>query len=172
MAQQIINHGTTPGDGTGEELFYAHQKTNSNFSELFGNDADLLANAARRDQDNNFTGKRLLNFLGDIATSTVTSNAVTLQLSDTGGIREIDNANPVTVTLAASMPKGYAVTLVQRNAAGPLVWQAGSGATVTPGWSSIGHTRTAGLGAHLFAYVRANTNGSSAAWVVIGDTAV
>ena len=36
MAQQIINNGTTAGDGTGENLFNAFEKVNDNFTELYG----------------------------------------------------------------------------------------------------------------------------------------
>ena len=35
MAQQVINNGTTAGDGTGEVLFNAFDKTNDNFTELY-----------------------------------------------------------------------------------------------------------------------------------------
>ena len=35
MAQQLINNGTIAGDGTGEVLFSAFNKTNDNFTELY-----------------------------------------------------------------------------------------------------------------------------------------
>jgi len=35
MAQQVINNGTIAGDGTGESLFSAFDKTNNNFIELY-----------------------------------------------------------------------------------------------------------------------------------------
>jgi len=35
MAREIINNGTVAGDGTGEILFTAFEKTNSNFEELY-----------------------------------------------------------------------------------------------------------------------------------------
>ena len=41
MAKQIINNGTVAGDGTGEVLFDAFEKTNDNFTELY---ADKLEN--------------------------------------------------------------------------------------------------------------------------------
>lgn len=37
MAQQLINIGTVPNDGTGQTLRTAFQKVNSNFTELYGN---------------------------------------------------------------------------------------------------------------------------------------
>ena len=36
MAQQEINNGTAAGDGTGEILFSSFEKTNDNFTELYG----------------------------------------------------------------------------------------------------------------------------------------
>lgn len=35
MAQQLINNGTTAGDGTGENLFSAFEKVNDNFTEVY-----------------------------------------------------------------------------------------------------------------------------------------
>lgn len=35
MAQQVINNGTTAGDGTGEILFSAFDKTNDNFTDIY-----------------------------------------------------------------------------------------------------------------------------------------
>jgi hypothetical protein len=35
MSQQIINNGTTAGDGTGENLFNAFEKVNDNFTEIY-----------------------------------------------------------------------------------------------------------------------------------------
>ena len=36
MAQETINTGSSPNDGTGDDLRTAHEKTNSNFTELYG----------------------------------------------------------------------------------------------------------------------------------------
>lgn len=46
MAQQTINHGSAAGDGTGESLFNAFQKTNANDAELFGAKTEVAANFA------------------------------------------------------------------------------------------------------------------------------
>ena len=35
MAQEIINNGTTAGDGTGENLFNSFEKVNNNFTEVY-----------------------------------------------------------------------------------------------------------------------------------------
>lgn len=36
MAREVINNGTVAGDGTGENLHDAFEKTNNNFTELYG----------------------------------------------------------------------------------------------------------------------------------------
>lgn len=41
MAQQVINIGASPGDGTGDALRVAFQKCNANFTELYSNSAIL-----------------------------------------------------------------------------------------------------------------------------------
>jgi hypothetical protein len=41
MAQQTINVGTTPNDGTGDTLRTAGQKVQANFTELYGTRASL-----------------------------------------------------------------------------------------------------------------------------------
>ena len=52
MAQQLINNGTTAGDGTGENLHTAFEKVNENDTELYNlvdaaqDDADAAAAAA------------------------------------------------------------------------------------------------------------------------------
>jgi len=46
MAKQVINRGTTPGDGTGETLYSAFTKANANFTELYDEDVVLAAAAA------------------------------------------------------------------------------------------------------------------------------
>jgi hypothetical protein len=49
MARQIINNGTIAGDGTGEVLFSAFNKTNDNFSELYSRikEAKVVVTAAQ-----------------------------------------------------------------------------------------------------------------------------
>lgn len=42
MAKQVINNGTIAGDGTGEALFTAFQKTNENFTELYDSKTDSV----------------------------------------------------------------------------------------------------------------------------------
>lgn len=43
MANQIINNGTTAGDGTGENLFSAWTKANANFAELYNGLGGVIA---------------------------------------------------------------------------------------------------------------------------------
>ena len=49
MAQQLINNGTIAGDGTGEVLFSAFDKTNDNFTELYSRikEAKVVITAAQ-----------------------------------------------------------------------------------------------------------------------------
>ena len=46
MAKQVINRGTSAGDGTGESLFDAYGKCINNFDELYQNWTDLAATSA------------------------------------------------------------------------------------------------------------------------------
>ena len=43
MAQQIINVGALPNDGTGDPLRTAYQKANANFTELYGGFAQYVS---------------------------------------------------------------------------------------------------------------------------------
>lgn len=43
MAQQIINVGALPNDGTGDPLRVAYEKINDNFDELYGGFAQYVA---------------------------------------------------------------------------------------------------------------------------------
>lgn len=43
MAQQIINVGALPNDGTGDPLRVAYQKANANFTELYGGFAQYVS---------------------------------------------------------------------------------------------------------------------------------
>jgi hypothetical protein len=45
MAQEIINHGITAGDGTGEILFSSFEKCNNNFTELYSR-TDIVNNTS------------------------------------------------------------------------------------------------------------------------------
>mgnify|MGYP003335912253 CR=1 FL=1 len=64
MAQQLINTGIVPNDGTGQTLRTAFQKVNSNFTELYGNIAgtpEATANTVVQRDEN-----------GDIAVNAIT----------------------------------------------------------------------------------------------------
>ena len=51
MAKQVINNGTVAGDGTGEILFSAFEKTNDNFTELYDlSDVDGLVYIDSKDK--------------------------------------------------------------------------------------------------------------------------
>lgn len=48
MSQQVIDHGTVPGDGTGEPLFTSFEKTNANDAELYALTAALAGSVASK----------------------------------------------------------------------------------------------------------------------------
>ncbi len=87
--------------------------------------------------------------------------------SDTGKIIDHSNAGAIAVTLPNSAPVGFACTYVQ-SGAGQITFSAQSGGTLRNRQS---HTKTAGQWGEVALYVRANSGGSAAEWVLGGDTA-
>lgn len=80
MAQQTINVGTNPNDGTGDPLRTGFVKTNSNFTELYTNKQNTLVSGTNIKTIN---GETLLGS-GDIETGSVTEvSALTLGTSGT-----------------------------------------------------------------------------------------
>jgi len=94
MAQQIINIGTAPDDGTGDQLRDAFDKVNDNFSEVY---SDIAAINATPDIDDILTA-------GSTATIAIKANAGisttvgNLALSSAGGVIQ---ANGHTITAQA-----------------------------------------------------------------------
>jgi len=80
MAQEIINIGTTPNDGTGDPLRTAFTKVNENFTELYDT-ADT--------QD--------LDFTGDSGTGAVELDSQTLNLVGTNGVQTTANGQTITI---------------------------------------------------------------------------
>lgn len=111
------------------------------------------------DDDNKISGYR-----GNINTQTGTS--YTLDAADTGKIVELSNASAIALTLPATAAVGFACTLVQAGAGQVTFASTGSG-TVRNRQS---HTKLAGQWAMASAYVRSNSGGSAAEWVISGDT--
>jgi len=80
MAQEIINIGTTPNDGTGDPLRTAFTKVNENFTELYDT-ADT--------QD--------LDFTGDSGTGAVELDSQTLNLVGTNGVQTTASGQTITI---------------------------------------------------------------------------
>jgi hypothetical protein len=168
MAQQTINRGTTPGDGTGEILFSAWGKVNANFGEIYstvGTLSSIFANAALRNADNNFNGFSLFNFTGDVVTET--GPFALSQATHGGKIVRVNSASPVTVTVPNNLPEGFNCPIVQRGA-GEITFVPASGATLDHRQS---HTKSAGQKAVVGIFVDSNVGGTSAVALLSGDTA-
>jgi len=104
-------------------------------------------------------------YLGNINAQTGT--AYTLEVADTGKVVECTNASAITLTLPANAAVGFCCTVVQ-GGAGQVTLTPASGATRRNRQS---HTKTAGQWAGVTLYVRTNSGGSAAEWVMMGDTA-
>ena len=86
---------------------------------------------------------------------------------DRGKIIDHSNASSIAVTLPATAPAGFSCTYVQSGAGQITFASTGSGTLV----NRQSHTKTAALNAMVSLYVRANSGGSAAVWVLGGDTA-
>ena len=96
-----------------------------------------------------------------------TGTTYTLQASDSGKIVECTNGAAITLTLPNSLPVGFCCTVAQ-GGAGAVTFSAASGATLRNRQSQ---TKTAGQWAGATLYVRTNSGGSAAEYVLNGDTA-
>lgn len=95
-----------------------------------------------------------------------TGTTYTLQASDSGKVVECTNGSAITVTLPNSLAVGFCCTIVQ-GGAGQITLSAASGANLRNRQS---HTKTAGQWAGATLYVRTNSGGSAAEYVLNGDT--
>ena len=95
MAKQTINIGTTANDGTGDPLRTAFDKVNSNFTELYNDDAGDVnsVNAGTGISVDQTTGAVTVTNAGDLDTTTdngaTTTNAITvggLHVNSTGAV--------------------------------------------------------------------------------------
>jgi hypothetical protein len=96
-----------------------------------------------------------------------TGTTYTVLTSDTGKVIDHANAGAITVTLPNNMPVGWCCTYAQTGA-GQVSFSAASGATIRNRQS---HTKIAGQWGEVALYVRANSGGSAAEYVLAGDTA-
>jgi hypothetical protein len=103
-------------------------------------------------------------YIGDLNLQTGTT--YTLVAADTGKVVECTNASAVTVTLPANAAVGFCCTVVQGGAGAVSFTPAGS-ATIRNRQS---HDGLAGQWAACTLYVRTNSGGSAAEYVLNGDT--
>ena len=95
-----------------------------------------------------------------------TGTTYTVQASDSGKIVDHANGAAITVTLPNSLPVGWCCTYVQAGA-GQVTFSAPSGATIR---QRQGHSKIAGQWGMVVLEVRTNSGGSSAEYVLAGDT--
>lgn len=91
----------------------------------------------------------------------------TVLSSDNGKVVELANASAITVTVPNSLPVGFNCLFTQAGTA-QVTFAAASGATQRQRQS---YTKTAGQWAVVSLYVRANSGGSAAEYVLAGDMA-
>lgn len=152
------------GDWSGADLAVANGGTGLSSVAadclLAGNGAAALSETGVKvDSDDCLSG-----FKGKI--NAQTSTTYTLASGDTGKIVECTNASAITLTLPNSLPQGFTCTVVQ-SGAGDVTFDTASGATLNNRQS---HTKTAGQYAMTTVYVSTNSGGTSAVYVLAGDT--
>src|ERR1044071_3500054 len=96
-----------------------------------------------------------------------TATTYTLVAGDSGKIIDHANAGAITVTLPNSLSVGFSVTYVQTGA-GQITFTPAAGASRR---NRSAHTKTAGQWAMVTLFVRTNSTGTNAEWVLGGDTA-
>lgn len=94
-----------------------------------------------------------------------TGTTYTLAATDDGKVVSLSNAASITLTLPNSLPAGFSC-LVEQYAAGVVAFSAAAGGTLRQR-QSFAHT--AGQYAVASLYVRANSGGAAAEWVLAGD---
>jgi hypothetical protein len=95
-----------------------------------------------------------------------TANSYALLAADSGKVLEFSDGTGVALDMHNNLPKGWCATVVQV-AAGAVTFTPASGATRRNRQS---HTKSAGQWAMCTLYVRANSGGSAAEYVLGGDT--
>lgn len=139
----------------------AGSSTDNALARWDGTTGDALQNSGVIVSDND----EISGYRGHLNTQTGTT--YTLQASDSGKVVDIANGSAITLTLPNSLPVGFCCTVVQAGA-GQITFTPASGATRRNRQS---HTKTAGQWAMTTLYVRANSGGSAAEYVLGGDTA-
>jgi hypothetical protein len=127
---------------------------------LAGNGAGALhVRGVKVDDDDCIYG-----FAGKVQVQTGAS--YTLVAGDTGKIIECSHGSAITLTLPNDLPQGFTCTVMQKGA-GAVSFSPASGAARHHRQS---HTKTAGQYAACTLYVTENSDGTSAAYVLAGDT--
>lgn len=94
-----------------------------------------------------------------------TGTTYTLQSTDNGQVVELSNASPVTVTLPKTLPQSFSCLIVQTGA-GQVTLSPESGAFLLQRNS---YTKLAGQYAGASLYITANSGGSAAQYIAMGD---
>jgi hypothetical protein len=101
-----------------------------------------------------------------MALNTQSGTAYSLTAADSGRIVECANSDTITLTLPNHLGVGFACKVVQTGA-GIISFSNASGALFH---NRLGHYKTAGQFAECSLYVTENNDGSSAVYVLTGDT--
>lgn len=132
--------------------------------------AGSLTEAARWNASQEFVlnSKPIYGYIAKLNDQTGTTYTVDVANpdSDTGKIVTLNNGSSVTVTLPATAPIGFGITVYQKGAGQVTFSPAGSATLV----NQSSHTKTAGQHAVVTLFVSANSGGSAAVWVLAGDT--
>jgi hypothetical protein len=156
-----ITDPSVSGGGGGGSVDGPGSSTDNALVRWNGAGGDLIQNSGIIVSDNN----EISGYRGNVNAQTGTT--YTLQASDSGKIVECTNGSAITVTLPNSLGVGFCCTVVQ-GGSGAITFSAASGATLRNRQS---HTKTAGQWAGGTLYVRTNSGGSAAEYVLNGDTA-
>lgn len=100
--------------------------------------------------------------------NTQTGTTYTVASTDAGKVIDHANASAIAVTLPADAAVGFCCTYVQAGA-GQITFSADTGATLR---NRQAHSKSAGQYAMMTLYVRSNSGGSAAEWVLGGDTSI
>lgn len=96
-----------------------------------------------------------------------TGTAYTLLATDNGKVVDLTNALAITLTLPNSLAAGFNC-LIAQGGAGQVTFSGGAGSTVH---QRSGLTKTAGQWSVVSLYVRTNSGGAAAEYVLSGDMA-
>ena len=133
----------------------------------------VLRKASSADGDATWQAPAAIAFSGAAADAanavvTISETSYTILPTDNNKILRFTNVGGCTVGLPANTAAGFAFTWVGR-ANAQITFQAASGGSLS---NREGHTKSFGLHSAGGCFVDANSNGTSAAWVLSGDTGV